>query len=377
MESDNHFALSEESSPVATPDGEPSPQPEEQTGASPTAESAMEADSFPGTESGPGAGEDAEALPGSPEDSALLSDGGSATVHRAAEEPTTPVPEEGEESPEEMPAGEPTTPLSFEDKRTPETGDGDAEPVGAPQETSRTVEEAPAAHSQKEQGPIFLQEPPSTPPTPPAGGLTLLGGCTSVLKYLVLITVSAFLGALLSLGVFYSYNGTLDIATHPAITSLQNEVGTMTQKQTKMQYDVQDLNTKLIQLESDLQGLQALQGDIQHLKEVSRLLDKRSTDLENQVQTMDKQLKSVRTTVATVEAQTEHFDRFLSSLRDLMLETQGTPNPAPTSTPTTPTATPTRTPTRTATITPTQTPTRTATVTSTPTLTITPTPEFQ
>ncbi|NOZ04767.1 MAG: hypothetical protein GXP41_00220 [Chloroflexi bacterium] len=261
-----------------------------------------------------------------------------------------------------------------------EVAQGEAQPLEEVSEMPAPIAPASPAEEPPAPEPATPHLEPKTaaetpPPRPPKAesAPALLGGCTGLLKSAIIIALSALLGALIALGVLYSYNGTLDIASHPVINALQSSVQSNAASQAQTQLDVQTLRAETTALQSDVQDLQALGEDIKKLKAVNRLLDLRTTELENQMQSVDQQVQSARTAIATMETQTAHFDLFLSNLRDLLLSTQGTPSPTPSATPT-PTATPTRT--ATATATPTQTPTATAsrTPTAAPTNTATPTP---
>jgi len=240
------------------------------------------------------------------------------------------------------------------------------------------VVEQPEAPEPEEAAPSATEEvAPTGEPARPEARYRLAGGCAGALKTMATIAVSALLGALLALGLLFSYNGTLNIASHPAVTDLQQGFRDVAQNQAQIQSDLQDMDSQVKRLQDSVQALRALETDVKQLKDVARLLDRRATELEDQAQEMDEQVASMRSAIATVEGQAAHFDRFLSTLRDLLLETQGTPSPTPTATRTsTPTRTPT--PTRTATRTPRPTrtpkPTRTPTPSPAPTQTATPTP---
>ncbi len=274
-----------------------------------------------------------------------------------------PHREEAEEVGQEaQPVGDVSEPPGLESAAPP------AEEEAAAPETAESApppEEHPAPEPAREATTTRV-EPVGPAAQPPKAEPALRGGCTGLFKSAIIVALSALFGALIALGVFYSYNGTLDIASHPAISTLQSSMQNNAESLAETQQDVQTLQAETTALQSDVRDLQAMEGDIQKLKEVNRLLDLRATELENQMQSMDQQIQSARTAIATMETQTAHFDLFLSNLRDLLLSTQGTPSPTPTATATT---TPTRTATATATRTPTATSTPTATASRTPTAT--------
>ncbi len=281
---------------------------------------------------------------------------------------TPPHREEAEEVAQEAqsvediwksPALESVAPVAEEGAAGPETA-----------ETAPPTEEPPAPEPLRAATTTPRPEPAVPATQPPKAAPALRGGCTGLFKSAVIIALSALLGALIALGVLYSYNGTLDIATHPAINALQSSVQNNAKSLAETQQDVQTLQAETTALQNDVLDLQTMGKDIQKLKEVNRLLDLRATELESQMQSVNQQVQSARAAIATMETQTAHFDLFLSNLRDLLLSTQGTPSPTPTATAT---ATPTRTATATPTRTPTVTATRTATASPTPTASRTPT----
>ncbi|HID85775.1 MAG TPA: hypothetical protein EYP55_00150 [Anaerolineae bacterium] len=113
----------------------------------------------------------------------------------------------------------------------------------------------------------------------------------------------------ISLGVFYSYNATLDISQHRDIVGLKGQVRELEREREALRSDLEDLARRMERLEGRIEELAALRDDVDSLRG---------------------EVKEVRAEVEAVAAKAARFDRFLTALRDLLIETQGTPVPTPT-----------------------------------------------
>jgi competence ComEA-like helix-hairpin-helix protein len=183
-------------------------------------------------------------------------------------------------------------------------------------------------------------------------------GC---LRQVLLVLVSALGGALLALLVMQSINRTLDIAAHPSLLRLGDDVSGLERQDEVLSGEIGELRDRLNQVEALSGRLQQAEADLQTVNQALATLEAQVTGLEEDV-------SDTKEAVEQVQAAADRFDQFLDGLRDLLLVTQGTPVPAPTVTPSaTFSPTPSETPERTGTIQATSTATRTPRPTRTPT----------
>lgn len=183
----------------------------------------------------------------------------------------------------------------------------------------------------------------------------------SCLRQLLLMLVSALGGALLALLVMQSINRTLDIAAHPRLLQLGDDVSALERQDDVLSGEIGELRDRLNQVE-------ALSGRLQNAEADLQTLDQALVTLEAQVAGIEDDISHTQEAVEQVQAAAYRFDEFLSGLRDLLLVTQGTPVPTPTLTPSaTFSPTPSTTSEATGSIQATPTATRTPRLTRTPT----------
>ncbi|MFQ6057942.1 MAG: helix-hairpin-helix domain-containing protein [Anaerolineae bacterium] len=168
---------------------------------------------------------------------------------------------------------------------------------------------------------VEAEEMPPIEPTPPPARREEALWLWGLARSLIIIAVSTLLAVAISLGVFYSYNATLDISKHRDIVGLKSQVRDLERDREIIRSDLQDLTRRAKGLEERIKELEALRDDVESLRG---------------------EMKEVRAEVEAVAAKAAKFDAFLTALRDLLIETQGTPVPTPTEMPT-PTITPTPT----------------------------------
>ncbi len=265
----------------------------------------------------------------------------------------------------------------------PPEGEADAGPETQPAEEAPEIDE-PAAEPPEPEAPlpeeagVIPEEPQFTPPHPPAEETPDRDGCAAtVVQWLVLLFLSAVLGTALSLGILYARNGTLNFSevrgvrqTRADIVELQNQQAQLRADLQALQQQADRLSQAQANLEEKTNTLETYTGTIRNELETAK---DDIQDTAQDVETLQSDVATLETNVKAVATESAQFDGFMTRLRDVLIEFQGTP--IPTSTPTTtstPTPSPTTTPTQTSTPTPLPaTPTAEGTP---PSSTVTPTP---
>jgi methyl-accepting chemotaxis protein len=267
----------------------------------------------------------------------------------------------------------------------------DQAPEAETEAISTEMEEVKAMPPEIDDKPTLppVENPPVTPmaaPQPRDGGAWRL--------WLVAI-VAAIGGALLALLVLQSINSTLNMADHPEVLRLADQVSNLERQSETLNGEINVLRDRLNQMGALSGRLQEAEAEIEALSETLAELNEQLTTLEQdlrqvqadvqtlneglsthgeQIATLEQDTAQLQETVSEIEAAADRFDNFLDGLRDLLLVTEEA-----TATPTAPvSASPTPTERVEATDTPTAlpaTPTAaTATRTPRPTRTPTPTP---
>ena len=224
--------------------------------------------------------------------------------------------------------------------------------------------EAPAVEEEV----IVPSEPRFAQPPPPTAEPQRNGCLGAVIEWLVLLFLGTVLATAVTLGILYAFNGTLDFSRVRGVREAQSAIGQLQGKQVEL-----EANAKALQLEADRlsQTLATLEEKANTLEDYTGTIRNDLEVAKRDIETTSKDLETLRSDVKAVATESAHFDTFLTRLRDVLIEIQGTPVPTVTPTPTntrTPTATPTRTSTPTPTVTqtstrvpPTSTPRRTPT----------------
>jgi regulator of replication initiation timing len=215
--------------------------------------------------------------------------------------------------------------------------------------------EAPAVEEEV----IVPAEPRFAQPPPPPTAEPQRNGCLgAVIEWLVLLFLGTVLATAVTLGILYAFNGTLDFSRVRGVREAQSAIGQLQGKQAEL-----EANAKALQLEADRlsQTLATLEEKANTLEDYTGTIRNDLEVAKRDIETTSKDVETLRSDVKAVATESAHFDTFLTRLRDVLIEIQGTPVPTATPTPTntrTPTATPTRTstPTPTATRTPTRVP---------------------
>jgi competence protein ComEA len=181
-------------------------------------------------------------------------------------------------------------------------------------------EEEVAEVAEVEETPPIETAPPPPPEAPPPTrreGVPWLGG---LLRSLAIIALSTLLAVAISLGVFYSYNATLDISQHRDVVGLKSQARTLEREREALRSDLEDLIGRTERLEGRIKELETLRDDVESLQgEVKKV--------GGEVEKVRGEMKEVRAEVEAVAAKAAKFDRFLTTLRDLLIEIQGTPSP--------------------------------------------------
>lgn len=227
--------------------------------------------------------------------------------------------------------------------------------------------------------PRFAEPPPPPPPPPQRRGDTDGDGCMfTVLEWLVLIFLGTVLGAALTLGILYAVNGTLDFSNVRGVRQAASALSQLQREQAQLAADLDALELQSDQLS---QSVVNLQDRFDTLEEYTGTLRNELERTSVDIGAMQEEVGILQSDVEAVATESADFDNFLTRLRDVLIEVQGTPVPTTTPTPTTrptrmPTSTATSSPTSTATSVPTSTPrvsptgTTEATTTRTPAATI-------
>jgi prefoldin subunit 5 len=257
------------------------------------------------------------------------------------------------------------------------------------------VKEMPSAFEDKP-----IEDKPALPPAenPPAAPMAAPqprdGGTW---RFWLVAIVAAIGGALLALLVLQSINSTLNMADHPEVLRLADEVSNLERQSETLNDEISELRGRLNQMEALSGRLQEAEAEIEALSETLAELNAQLTTLEQdlqqvqagiqtlnqglsthgeQIATLEQDTVQLQETVSEIEAAADRFDNFLDGLRDLLLVTEeGTATPtAPVSASPTPTErveatdTPTALPATPVEATPTRTPRPTRTPTPTPTV---------
>jgi DNA uptake protein ComE-like DNA-binding protein len=234
--------------------------------------------------------------------------------------------------------------------------------------------------------------PIENPPAPPMAAPQPRGG--GAWRLWLAAIVAAIGGALLALLVLQSINGTLNMADHPEVLRLSNQVSNLERQSETLNGEISELRDRLNQMEALSGRLQEAEAEIETLSDSLVELNEQLTTLEQdlqqvqadvqtlneglsthgeQIATLEQNTVQLQETVSEIEAAADRFDNFLNGLRDLLLVTEeatvtppvsASPTPTervePTDTPPALPATPAGTPTRTPRPTRTPTPTPTA-----------------
>lgn len=175
-------------------------------------------------------------------------------------------------------------------------------------------------------------------------------------------------GAILALLILQRINGSLDMANHPRMIQLADDLAALERQDETLKNEVRELRNRLNQMEALSGRLQNAEADIQTLHQALATVEK-------QLSTLEEDTSEIRQSIDQIQTATNRFDNFLGGLRDLLLGIDSSPTPAgPTVAAPTPgpSGTPEGSPT--ATHTPTSPPTLTPLPRPSPTHTPTPTP---
>jgi competence ComEA-like helix-hairpin-helix protein len=190
---------------------------------------------------------------------------------------------------------------------------------------------------------------------------TIRGVWWELAKGLLIVALSVLLGVAISLGVIYSYNGTLDFSRQRDVVALKAQAGELQRANESLQSDLEAVTGRVGDLEEKTKGLEDLKKDVESLKADLGELEKNVNSLRTELADLGKDVENLKTDVSDLKGDVEslktdvsdlkeemevvrqeaaRFNSFLNALRDLLIETQGTPAPTPTLRPT-PAPTPT------------------------------------
>lgn len=180
----------------------------------------------------------------------------------------------------------------------------------------------------------------------------------------LLVVAGALIGAVLALLVLQSINGTLDMALHPEVLGLHDELSTLQQQSQLQAGELHALRERLNQMEALSGRLQSAEADIS-------ALDTALSTVDAELDSLQGDTAQIKESVNEIQQATSRFGGFLDGLRELLLTIDETPATQATASP----PVPKNSTTATVTITPTGSPSPTPTVTPRPTRTATPPPK--
>ncbi|MFQ5855072.1 MAG: SH3 domain-containing protein [Anaerolineae bacterium] len=249
------------------------------------------------------------------------------------------------------------------------------------EEEEPTAEEAPKPEAPVEEVPAieeevvvpteprFAQPPPAPPATVPAVEPERDGCLGTVLEWLILLFLGTVLATALALGILYAFNGTLDFSQVRGVRQAQSAITELQSQQARLEANIGALEGEAERLS---QSLANLEEKTNTLEDYTGTIRNEVETVKDDIEATTEELNSLQSDVKAVATESAQFDSFLTRLRDVLIDIQGTPVPTATRTPTV-TSTPTATRIRKPTASPTVTRTPTVPVTSTPTQTRMPT----
>lgn len=208
--------------------------------------------------------------------------------------------------------------------------------------------------------PVPRVEPLPTAVSPPPSSSFGRRAFSAVL----LVVAGALIGAMLALLVLQSINGTLDMALHPEVLGLHDELSTLQQQSQLQAGELHALRERLNQMEALSGRLQSAEADIS-------ALDTALSTVDAELDSLQGDTAQIKESVNEIQQATSRFGGFLDGLRELLLTIDETPATQATASP----PVPKNSTTATVTITPTGSPSPTPTVTPRPTRTATPPPK--
>jgi competence ComEA-like helix-hairpin-helix protein len=170
-------------------------------------------------------------------------------------------------------------------------------------------------------------------------------------KALLIIVLSTLLGVAISLGVIYSYNGTLDFSKHRDAVALKAQAEELQRASTSLGSDLEDVTGRVGDLEEKAKEFEELKKGVESLKTDLGQLEKDVNSLSTEIADLGKDVESLTTDVGdlgksveslkadlsdlkeemgVVRQEAARVNGFLNALRDLLIETQGAPAPTPT-----------------------------------------------
>jgi len=176
------------------------------------------------------------------------------------------------------------------------------------------------------------------------------GAWWELTKALLITVLSTLLGVAISLGVIYSYNGTLDFSKHRDTVALKAQAEKLQRAGAALQADLEAVGGRVEDLEEKAKGFEELKKGVESLKTNLGELEKEVNSLRVAVAELGKDMESLtadvgdlhkameslktdvdglREEVGVIRQEAARFNGFLNALRDLLIETQGAPAPTP------------------------------------------------
>jgi len=140
---------------------------------------------------------------------------------------------------------------------------------------------------------------------------------------ILLFFLSVLLGAILALGVIFLYNSTLLYAPQHDFAELTGQVAQLQGAKENLEYRVKTLQEDAESLQDRVRELETLPGQVEALRaQVDRIVAEVDA-VTAKTERLESEMTQLQEQVEALSEQTEKFDRFLSALRDLLVEIQG------------------------------------------------------
>jgi len=126
---------------------------------------------------------------------------------------------------------------------------------------------------------------------------TIGGVWWELAKGLLIVVLSALLGVVISLGVIYAYNGTLDFSKHRDTVALKAQAEKLQRASASLGLDLEATVVRVEDLEEKVKGLEELKKDVDSLKTDVGDLSKDVKSLKTDVSDLNRDVEMLKTDV--------------------------------------------------------------------------------
>ncbi|RME46877.1 MAG: hypothetical protein D6791_07210, partial [Chloroflexi bacterium] len=233
-----------------------------------------------------------------------------------------PIPDEVELEPpseeEEALAGE----IPEEIVPSPETAPEAPSEAGAPEtpeaQPAIPVEEMPAV---EEEGVVPAEPRFAQPPAPPAARREQNGCVATVLEWLILLLLGTVLATAVALGILYAFNGTLNFSNTRGVREAQSAIAQLEGQQAQIEASINALEREAERLS---QSLGSLEEKTNTLEDYTGTIRNELETTKDELETAGEDIKTLKSDVKAVATESAQFDTFLTRLRDILIELEGT-----------------------------------------------------